>query len=209
MISKLRLIVLVALVSYPASAAVVVKIVPPSQNALVGTAVSLQVAISGLGAAGPPAVGAYDLNIGFDPTVLQFTGAVFGDPTLGDQLDPLSLGTVSSATPGVAAIDVFELSLDSVSSLNNLQAPAFALVTLTFQATGTGTSPVTININALSDASGNALTGTTQNGSVTISQPSPTPVLTPVLSTPAFVSFALLLAALGAIVMRTRRTEGD
>lgn len=202
--SRLLLAAQFALFICPVFGAVVVQVVPASQNATLGATVSVQVAISGLGVNSPPSLGAYDLNIGFDPTILQFTNSAYGDPTLGDQLNLAGLGSIQSTTPGNGTVEVFELSLDSINDLNNLQAPAFVLVTLTFQALKTGTSPMSVTINALSDAFGNGLGATTAGGSVSVSQ---SPILTPVLSTPALVAFALLLAALGAAVMRTRTKD--
>src|SRR5579862_6398887 len=62
--------------------------------------------VAGLG--GGTALGTYDLNIAFDPTILNFNNAVFGTG-----LDVLGLGDIQSITPGVGTVELFELSLDS------------------------------------------------------------------------------------------------
>jgi hypothetical protein len=91
--------------------------------------------------------------------------------------DLFSLGSVTSTTPGAGSVNVFELSLDSPSDLNGLQASAFTLVSLTFNTIAVGTSPLGLTVNALGDADGNALVATTEPGSVTVTGPTTVPEL--------------------------------
>src|SRR5690348_10021540 len=51
---------------------------PATQTVIRGSSVSVGLEISGLG--NGTALGVFDLNIGFDSTLLSFSGAVFGDP---------------------------------------------------------------------------------------------------------------------------------
>ena len=79
----------------------ILTISPPSQTAVLGSQVSVNVDIAGLG--NGTALGAYDINVGFDPTVLSYNGITFGN-----QLDILGLGDIQFVTPDVGTVDVFE-----------------------------------------------------------------------------------------------------
>ena len=172
--------VILAITPAAASAdGIVLGILPISQSVALGAQVTPDLEIVGLG--DPPSLGTFDVNIGFDPTILTFSNATFGDPSLGDQLDPTGGGnTISFITPGVGTVELFELSLDSDTDLNSLQASGFVLASLTFNAIGVGTSPLTVSINALGDADGNSLSASIQSGSVNVpgtSVPEPRSVL--------------------------------
>jgi len=127
------------------------------------------ISIDGLGAGTAPSLGTYDVNLGFDPLLLSFVSATFGN-----QLDIFGFGDIQTVTPSTDSVNVFELSLDSATDLNNLQLSAFALATLTFDTTAMGTSPLTISLNALGDADGNALEADIQNSSIAIQDGTPT-----------------------------------
>lgn len=151
----------------PAQASIIIRITPSTQSVDVGTPVNVAVTISGLGDLTAPSLSTFDLNINFDPTLLTFSHATFGDPVLGDQLDLLGLGSLTSDTPGVGTVNLFELSFDSPSDLDTLQAGSFTLATLTFNAPSCGTSNLEISINALGDSLGDPLAATIQSGSIT------------------------------------------
>jgi len=104
----------------------------------------------------------------FDPSVLAFSTAAFGDPVLGDQLDVDGLGTIVNVTPGFGTVELFELSLDAASDLNSLQVGRFVLCTLRFNTLSVGTSPLNLSVNALGDAEGNSLAASMQGGSVNV-----------------------------------------
>ena len=144
---------------------------PVAQDVTLGSPVDVALKISGLGSATPPSLSTFDLNISFDPGLLSFTSAAFGDPKLGDQLDVHGLGgnLISSGISSPGVLNVFELSLDSLGDLDTLQAASFTLATLTFNTVGIGSSALGITINSLGDANGAALASVTQNGSVTVS----------------------------------------
>jgi len=140
---------------------------PVSQEVPVGASVDVALTISGLGDGTAPSLGAFDVDIGFDPTVLSFDSAAFGDPILGDQLDLSGFGSFTGVTPGYGTVNLFEISVDTVDDLNNLQAGSFTLATLTFDAIGLGISPLEISRSSvLSDALGFPLDATLVPGSI-------------------------------------------
>ncbi|MBL8227342.1 MAG: hypothetical protein JNL98_02650 [Bryobacterales bacterium] len=159
--------------------AATISINPGSQLVTLGNQAVFTVNLTGLGNGVAPSVGVFDFDILFDPAILSFSGAVFGS-----QLDILGLGSIQSATLGFGSVNLFELSLDTVSDLNDLQAPAFVLATLTFDTLASGVSPVTINLNSLGDADGAAIAATITDGSINVGQSIvvPEPVYWPLLA---------------------------
>jgi hypothetical protein len=137
-----------------------------SDTVSVGGVATVDLSISGLGSG--TQIGGYDLNVGFNPGIVSFASASFGDPKLGDQLNLENYGTFSSAIPGTGTVDLAELSFDSTPALQSSQASAFTLVQLTFDAKSAGTSALGLSINAVSDAFGNGLTPALANGSITV-----------------------------------------
>lgn len=125
---------------------------PTSQSVTVGDATSVELIISGLGTGSAPSLGAFDLDVGFNPAGLSFTGAIFGN-----QLDLFGLGDVQVATPGLGTVNLFELSFDLPVELDALQLDSFVLATLTFDVLNVGNSQLSLSVNALSDADGNTL----------------------------------------------------
>jgi len=166
---------------------------PVSQEVGVGDPASVNLVISGLGDYSEPSLGTFDLDIHFDPTILAFDSATFGDPVLGDQLDIWGLGLnpmgASITSPGV--LDIWEVSLDTADDLNNFQAGSFTLATLTFSTLTVGTSPLEIIINSLGDAYGNPLSADVQSGNIS---PVPEPA-----------TFILIGFGLGGIGILRRR----
>jgi len=147
---------------------------PSSQAVDVGDTVSVELTITGLGNLAPASLGVFDLDVLFDPTVLAPSGVVFGDPVLGDQLDLFALGSLTASddsTPGI--LNLFELSLDSASDLDSLQAGSFTLATLDFTAVSLGSSALDATIHALGDAFGDRLVADVTPGSISpIPEPS-------------------------------------
>ena len=143
---------------------ITISVVPPSQSVALGSPVSVSLQITGLGNLTAPSLGAFDINLNFDPTILSFNSAVYGDPIFGDQLDPTGLGnTLNFSSPGFGTVELFDLSLDSASQLNSLQPATFILGTLVFDTIGTGTSSLDLTLNSLGDADGNSLSASIQN----------------------------------------------
>jgi hypothetical protein len=139
---------------------------PISQEVLLGDQADVELVISGLGWYAPDSLSTFDLDIGYDPTILGFNSATFGDPVLGDQLDLWTLGSLTAVTPRVGTVNLYELSFDTVADLNDYQADSFTLATLTFNTLAVGTSPLGISINALGDSWGDLLVADIQGGSI-------------------------------------------
>lgn len=125
---------------------------PSIQSVSVGSTTTVDLVISGLGNGVAPSLGTFDLDIGFNPSTLGFSGATFGN-----QLDLFGLGDVQLVTPGVGTVNLFELSLELPLDLESLQADTFTLATLSFNALAIGSSPLSISVNALGDANGDPL----------------------------------------------------
>lgn len=138
---------------------------PSTQSVGAGSILQADLTISGVNVVDRSLpLGAWDVNISFDPSILSFTSATFGT-----NLDVLGLGStqnVSSLASGIT--ELYEISLDTAADLASYQATSFTLVTLSFNAIGIGTSVLGININALTDADGNSLTATVEPGSATV-----------------------------------------
>jgi hypothetical protein len=164
-----RIVCAVLLSVGPAAAAPVnVGFAPPAQFVPVGSTANVQLVISGLGNHAAPSLGDYDVLVAFDPNILGSPSVTFGDPVLGDQLDLFRLGNVSgSQLMGPGSLHLFEISLDAAADLDSLQPASFTLATLHFQAIGTGTSTLSLQINSLGDANGNPLAGVSSTATVT------------------------------------------
>ena len=139
---------------------------PTSQEVQWGSPASVTLEISGLGEFSPLSLGAWDVDIIYDPSILAFSGVVFGD-----ELDLFGLGLNPSGAfefaPGL--VDLFEISLDAAFDLDTFQLGSFTLATLTFDTLTLGTSPLDISIDALSDSTGFIpLAATAQGGSITV-----------------------------------------
>lgn len=150
---------------------IIVSVVPGTQSAAVGDQVDVAVSISGLGNGAAPSLRGYDLEIGYDPTVLANTGVTFGDPALGDQLalpcgtSPCSLTLTHS---GAGSLEDVEVSLDSIKALDSLQAGAFTLFTVDFKAVGMGSSAITLSNVTLANSFGGRLFAEITGGEVDV-----------------------------------------
>lgn len=183
-----------ALPSYALS----ISLTPTTQTVDVGQTLQFDLVVSGLGAGVASSLGTYDVDIGFDPGILGFTSAVFGDPILGNQLDLFGFGSLNAITAGVGTVNLFELSFDDPADLNSLQAENFTLATLSFTALTAGTSSLSINVNTIGDALGDPLTADVVDARATVNQTNPIPE-------PNGLALAIAgLLALAAI--RARRT---
>ena len=171
-------------------------IVPPNTSGgFVGIPIDLSIVIEGLGDLTPPSLRAFELDLSFDPLILDLAGVAFGDPVLGDQLDLSGLGTLSSVqvlAPGLLRLS--EQSPDPADVLNTQQAGSFTLFTLTFTPLSVGGSALIVSNISLEDAAGNSLPVTSVPGSVSI------------VPEPGALGLALIgLALLGSIVNRRSR----
>jgi hypothetical protein len=159
----------------PTTHAETVSLSPTSPTTTVGSPLTLDLNISGLG--NGTALGAFDISVNFNASLLSFQSAAFGDPVLGDQLDLSHAGINSpTATPGSGTVDLIETDLlDSPSTLLSNQAHSFTLAVLSFYSIASGTTPITVTLNSLADQNSNPFTATRQDSSVTV-EASPVPL---------------------------------
>lgn len=181
------------LVALP-SHAITLSIEPASQEVTAGATVSAYLVISGLGDGSAPSLGAFDVDVGFNPAILDLINVVFGNqlnttPDLGFYI------------PGTGTVNLSEVSLASVTELDESQAASFTLATLTFDSLAAGTSSLDITDNVLGDANGEELlVDDISNGSITVkssTQPPaiPEPAILPLLG----------IGMLGMVALTLRR----
>lgn len=139
----------------------VLSIQPAQQSVTLGNWVSVELRISGLNQAA--ALSTYDLQIGFDASLLGYA-----DTTFGNQLDVLGNGSIQNAQAAAGTLTLWEISLDGATDLLALQADEFRLATIAFQTLSTGFSPLTLSINALGDAAGDSLAAQWANAGITV-----------------------------------------
>lgn len=167
----------------PAQANVSVSVTPNKTDLHVGDTVSLSIHISEL--SGEVALSSYDLSLGFDPSVLQFDSAIFGDPLLGNQLDIAGSNlNFPSALADVDSVSLIAFSWDDSESLLAQQAKEFMIARLFFTALLPGISPLNLTINSLADQSAVILNANSKSSSVAITAvpvPSAIVMFTPIL----------------------------
>lgn len=170
---------------------------PTSQDVPLNGTFKVAVNISLLNIGEPPSLGTYDIDVGFDPLLMNFLSVSFGDPILGNQLDLFGLGNIQSFSPAPGFVNLFELSLDSAADLDAFQAGDFTLFVLSFSAIAPGTSPLTMNVNALGDAIGVPINSTHEDGSVNI--------FANASAVPEPGTFAFALAGIGVLTAAYRK----
>jgi MYXO-CTERM domain-containing protein len=154
-----------ALVASNASA-ITLSLSPAAQTIGLGETATVDLRISGLGDALAPALGAYRINVSFDPAILGLAAA----PVFGTGLDVLGFGTLNGYTTSGGIVEVWEISMDSAADLEALQGDAFTLATLSFNALGYGTSAIGIDVVSLGDAMGDSLSYLSEGGTVSVTR---------------------------------------
>ncbi len=161
-------LLIVILIAFPASSkAITISFQPETVNVIMGDSFLVDLIIEDLGDGTAPSLSTFDIDILYDPTVLGVDDtdtdsdgvidSVSIDPT--GQLDIWGLGynwpSASITSPG--KLNVYDLSFDSESDLNNYQANSFKLATITFDTVGVGSSILSIGSVTLGDAAGDPL----------------------------------------------------
>ena len=118
----------------------------------VGGSFSLDLVVAGLGDGIAPSLGAYDLDVLFDTSLMSLDSVSFGD-LLGGAADALQ----DAFANGVGSWNVSELSLLSPSELDALQPASFVLATLDFTAVAEGTGSVALGNAIAGDGFGSPL----------------------------------------------------
>jgi hypothetical protein len=177
---------------------VTVGIAPPAVPIFVGDSFDAKLFISGLTAGGSPSLGVFDIVLSFDPLRFNPQTVSFGDAVLGDQLDLSGFGSISSSTDGLGTLELFELSLDDIDTLNSLQPAGFLLATINFKALTAGAGMIVVTPIVLGDALGEPLPFNATDFSATIA-PRPIGTAVPEPST-YWLGGILVLAA--AVIRR-------
>ena len=196
---------LLALLMPTLASATAISITPSTLNASIGEPITASLVVSGL----TSTLGAYDIDVSVNPSVLAIPGLNSLSPTnvafsdaLGNPNDPTQTAVFfgGDTNPITGTEELIDISLLDPSALANLQpSTSFTLATLNFTVVGSGSTSITPGLPssgiALSDAYGNPLSVTTFNAA-TVN----------ILSVPEPSSMTLLLAGLAVIgVMLTLR----
>src|SRR5688572_9383987 len=162
----------------------------------VGDNIEVQVRISGLSDASAPALGVYDVHFNYDASLFNFSSVLWGDSTLGNQLDLSNFGSLQDSSSGSSWLNALELSFDDATDLELLQAGEFTLFSVMLNAIAIVCGHYSLTTNPLGDASGDDvlidnITGTTVDvGSVSVPEPS-----------------SMLLLLLGIVAIAVLRTK--
>lgn len=193
----LSLVTVFWLVAASPAGAALIEVIPSTSSPGVFERFEVSLAIHDLGELMPPSLGAFDLNLTFDPGLVAFVSESYGDPALGDQLG-LFVPSLTFTTPAPGLVNLFQLSFDFPSDLESLQASSFTLVTLQFDAIAAGTMPLLLDAVTLSDAFGGSLDAQVSGSSVTIGG-------APGVPEPGTASLILVALGVGAVRRRTSR----
>ncbi len=183
---SLRLsLLIVVLITFPASSkAITISFQPETVNVIMGDTFWVDLIIEDLERGTAPSLSTFDIDILFDPTVLGVDDtdtdsdgvidSVSIDPS--NQLDIWGSGwnSLSASITSPGKLNIYDLSFDIESDLNDYQADSFKLATITFETVGVGGSILSIGSATLGDAAGDPLSATLKKGSVNVA-PVPEP----------------------------------
>ncbi|GJL62341.1 MAG: hypothetical protein NPIRA04_09950 [Nitrospirales bacterium] len=136
----------------PASAAFAISLslIPSATIINPGDPVTVDVNVGGLSNGATPSLGAFLVEVIFDPKVLTFHSETYGD-FLGDT-DPLAFEADIITLLAVGSVSLDEVSFLLDVELNALQSDSFTLATLSFLGNNMGTTLLTFGHVDLSDA---------------------------------------------------------
>ena len=154
-----------ALIFCNTSVAVTISFAPEFQEVLVGNPVNVDLIIAGLGDGIAPSLSAFDLNVAYNPSVLEFSNVVFGDPE-GDQLNLFGRGSLTMSMPEIGTVRLIELSFNSIEELNDHQLCNFTLASLFFNTIAIGNSALNMLDVVLGDAEGIAIVRDIEGGNI-------------------------------------------
>lgn len=167
--------------------------VQPNGTAVQGNPLDVEVLILGLGDGATPSLGAFDLTLSWDPTVLGFNsigfGGALGDEAMGEALT----GVVNNPDNAM----VSEVSLLLPADLIANQSDTFTLFTVTFDTIMTGSTPLDLTPNdPLADELGLPLTAEFIGANITVNRFMPVADI-PTLSQWGLLALIGLLLAAG------------
>ncbi len=180
--------------------AISIDLVADQTSVATGNLVSVAVNISGLNDMSAPALGVYDLDVVFNNSLFAFNNLIWGDSSKGNQLDLTGFGSVQSSNLSTGLINLFELSVDDIASLNNGQAGEFTLFTLVFNAIAIGNGNFSLGANSLGDAEGEYLSLNTINN---------TQVAVTNVTVPEPSSWLLMLGLVAVVILRSRMAQSS
>ena len=128
------------------SQAMTIELNPETQNVTVGNDFSVDTVITGLTAGGDPSLGAFNIDINYDSSILGFNSLEFGDSLIVNMGS--SYSDYSSTPP---TLNVYA-SADPLYDFAT-QPDSFTLFELDFNAMAVGTSYLDLTVNALLDDS--------------------------------------------------------
>lgn len=166
----------------------------------VGDSIEVQVRISGLSDASAPALGVYDVNFNYDASLFNFSSILWGDSTLGNQLDLSGFGSLQDSNSGLGWLSAFEISFDDAADLELLQAGEFTLFSVLLNAISIGSGNFSLAANSIGDAYGNDLFIDTMNG---------TAVNIRGVSVPEPSSLLLLIGLIAIVVLRAKMSQSQ
>lgn len=150
--------------------AISIDVIPDHTSLTTGDTLAVQVKISDLNDNAAPSLGVYDLDFYFDHSLFTVSNILWGDSDKGNQLDLNGLGSLQSSSIGTGVINLFELSVDDIASLDGLQAGEFTLFTVLLDAIAVGAGNFSLHVNALGNAEADGLiAGSVGNAQVAIS----------------------------------------
>jgi len=153
----------------PVQAGVVVSINPAAPEISVGDSVGFSIDITGLDSS--LALSGYELSVGFDPALLHFDSAIFGN-----QLDLAGQGqNFPSVTTELGWVHLIEFSFDDSTVLLEQQADNFTLANLYFTAIDSGISSLNLSLHSLADSETNLIDANSQGAAVSITSAVPLP----------------------------------
>lgn len=137
--------------------AISIDLAPNKTTITQGESVAVAVTISGLDDSAAPSLGVYDVDIHFDSSLFQVNSLTWGDSSKGNQLDLGGFGSLQTSNLATGLLNLFELSFDDISLLNDTQAGEFTLFTIVFNSLAIGTGNFSLMANSMGDAEGAAL----------------------------------------------------
>jgi hypothetical protein len=163
---NMKRFITVAILALAAPAALVadpisLTLVPSAQTVGLGSHPSEVVMVSGVGH--PPSIGTYDLSLTFSSSILAA-----GDVAFSSFLGVPGVEALTDFTMAPGTVEFAEVSLLPSTSLDALQTASFPLATITFTATGLGTTALSFSMVTVDDAFGGKLTVSPGNGSITV-----------------------------------------